>query len=323
MILVAVLSGGMVALVVSYLLHAVLLKHWRKGTLHSFTFIPLWLISWIGLGSVAFLIGSHLFVLVVRGEYGVILPLSFIVIASGVLFQIRDLMMYEDIRPFLRDTLFLRHSSGKTENIFAGVEQQKIERLALSAADKKLLKEIMSKKRIPMDQARELLELETIRAERARNVGREELALLAGGSIADITDIFKLHHIDTVPHPAFQRTFKLTIEPAHSRARARVVFNQDIRAQLDDPTQWFRFEQDLYDYIQSLYTQDWMARFKPFFSIIEVECHQQEMDSFGLPKITPFLRVEITTAILDKFADQIFIPTELENVATVTWLEGE
>ena len=66
-----------------------------------------------------------------------------------------------------------------------------------------------------------------------------------------------------------------------------------------------------------------MERFKPFYATVECECYQEETDSFGLPRRTAFLRIDLPTAVIEQYKDRVFIATELEKVATIQWLEGE
>ena len=317
-----VFFSALVALGVTYVLHALLFRTWRRGNLQKMTFFPLWLVSWYGVGGLAVSVGSLFYVMLMERVYEAVLPLAVLIVAFGVVYYVRDLANYEAIRPFIADSMFLRHSARVRDNVFAKVEQKDINAKAMTEKDKAVLRGMVTK-RTPMDRERELQELQALRTQRKAEAGKDEIGLLQAGSKAEITDLCRLHHVTDAPHPLFEQMFRMTIDPEAHALRACIVFAQSTREGLSDAKRWFRFRQDLFDFAETLYDRDWMDRFKPFYAMLELECYQEETDSFGLPRKMSFLRVDLPVNVIERFADRVFIATELEHVATITWLEGD
>lgn len=314
---------------IGYGVHWLLYPLWRTRKLHRALHVPLGIVAWgVCIGLVLPWVD---FVKVVSGfidhpnagaafEVGAFVSLAMLL---AWLYQNGDALRYEELKPFLRTSLLFRHTQRVRDNIFAIEEQKRIDGLAVSATDKKLLRDLMVKKRVPMDRARELLELDRFRAQRKAAVGKEELALLTSGRPADITDMFRLHHLDEDPQSLFGKTFRVNVDSEKGTCQACVVVDHSIRDRLNEPARWFRFRQDLFDLSEGMYHEEWMERFRPFFTVFEVECHQEETDSFGLPRRTAFLQVGIPVSVLREYKDRLFIATELDRVATMTWLEGD
>jgi len=236
-------------------------------------------------------------------------------------YQHSDLLKWNRVRPFLRESLLFRHTHRTNEDVFAKEEQQHIAALARTDEEKGYLAERARKERIPIDRQKELQELKDMRTQRKAEAGKEEIASLNNGNFAEITDICRLHQLTESPHPLFPHMFRLTIDPGPHACRAHIVFSASTRQRLSGAKQWFRFKQDLFDFAESLYYQEWMERFKQFYDMLELECYREEADSFGLPGKTSFLRVDLPTDVIEQYKDGVLIATELENMATISWLE--
>ncbi len=314
---------------IGYGIHFILLPVWHRRLLPLWSFVPLGIIAW--LACVGLLLPFKDFVTIVmfffeKPSMGMAFEVAmfmslFLLLALG--YQNSDIFRWERLKPFLQDSLFFRHTIRTKDDVFAKEEQKKIMALAKTPRERAILAERMRKEHLPLDRLKELTELEELRQHRFADAGKDEIAALQRGETAEITDMCRLFRVGSAPHPLFDRLFRMSIDPANRVCRASIVFGQSTSEHVREPRRWFRFRQDLFDFAQTVYYQDWMDRFRPFYSVLSLECYQEETDSFGLPRRTAFLRADLPTDVIEQYKDRMFIATELENVASIQWLEGD
>jgi hypothetical protein len=223
---------------------------------------------------------------------------------------------------FFRESLLFRHSARVKSNIFAQGEQNDIQRLIKTQGDVAALQSLEST-RTPIDRTKEINELRVQRKERSRNALKSAFELCAHDQQADITDFFQLTHFQNPPHPYFHKTFRVIVDPVSRMLRLHVVFDQFPKGYFGDAKRWFRFKQELFDFSENVYTREWIMQFSKFFEHVEIECHQEEEDSFGVPQRGAFLRVQIPVSVLEFYKEGVFIVTELEKQGVVTWIGDE
>lgn len=233
-----------------------------------------------------------------------------------------DVIDFERMRPFLVDAFFFRPGHRNRRDIFVQLEQKKISDVyrEQSGTELRFAAQRRTKHLSPVEA---MSELSQVRKARQEEAGKTESNLLEAGETTDIIDIVRLFTLHQRPHPAFDRTFRVVVDPAAKTCTMYTMVLGVRPDQLHDAERFFRFQQDVIDMMQVFTSQHWMNRFRPFFETLAMECYEEVKDSFDMPKKRAFLRLAIGVADLDARKNKVFIATELSRIGTVTWLEGE
>jgi hypothetical protein len=320
---------GLTIFAACYAFFYVLTPIWRRGWLPAWARYPRGLIAWILVLSLAgpiwgfggalgdFLAFPSTSTLFSMGYYMVLLLLG------GLLYSNPEAINFDSVMPHIAASLRFEPVRWMKENVFAGAEQKEIESIYKEQTGRNLqfnpLRAIRQAQTV-QDAERDLA---AGRKERQDKAGAEDLATLASGQPADITDVLRLFTMHRAPHPRIEQTFRVVIDPTVRTCHMETLFSGFRLGSVRTPDARFRFNQELVDLLQVFTSQTWLERFRPFFDTMVLTCHMDVRDSFDLPERKEFLRVTIALSHLDQHKGKIFIATELGRLGTMKWLEGE
>lgn len=319
---------GLTVFAACYAFFYMLTPIWRRGWLPAWVRFPRGLIAWILVLSLVgpiWGLGEALDVFLTFPSMSTLFSLSYylvLLLLGAWLYSNPDAINFDHVAPHIQSALRFEPVRWMKENVFAGAEQKEIENIYKEQTGRKL--EFNPLRAIRQHQTVQQAErdLASTRQERQDKAGAEDLATLALGQPADITDVLRLFTMHRSPHPRVEQTFRVVVDPATRTCRMETLFAGFRPGSLSTPDARFRFQQELVDLLQVFTSQPWLDRFRPYFDTMLLTCHVDVRDSFDLPQRQEFLRVTIALSHLDERKGKIFIATELGRLGTMEWLEG-
>ncbi len=319
---------GLTVFVACYAFFYVLTPIWRRGWLPAWTRVPRGLLAWVLVFSLAGPIwgcGEALDTFLTFPSMGTLFSFSYYIVLlllGGWLYSNPEAINFDQVIPHIQSSLRFEPVRWKRDNIFAGAEQKEIDTIYKEQTGRNLsFNPLRALRHYQTVQAAEQ-DLAQGRKERQDKAGAEDLATLASGQPADITDVLRLFTMHRSPHPRIEQTFRVVIDPTTRTCRLETLFVGFRSGSLQTPDAHFRFQQELVDLLQVFTAQPWLARFRPHFETMILACHVDVRDSFDLPERQEFLRVTIALSHLDERKGKIFIATELGRLGSMEWLEG-
>lgn len=321
--------AGLCLFAAAYAVHYLARPFWSNTSVVRLFRIPLSIVAWMGILGTFLPLKGFIEAVLIFAEYpnlgslGEAGSYAFVFILLGLLYQNSHAFDSGRILPLYVDSVLFRHSVRMKDDVFAKLETHEIISRAKGTADGATVDGLRSVKRRRVDAGKELRELDELRKQRLSGAGSEEIERLKSGSPTDITEVFQMFHMNAFPHPGFENTFRVFVDPASRRCELSVLFRDVIPEKVREANAWFRFRQEMFDVIQVFLSQEWTERFRPFFDSVSILCHQTEQDSFGVPRKRPFLRGMMPASVVEAHRNRIFIATEFERMGTIEWIEGE
>ncbi|MBI3005948.1 MAG: hypothetical protein HYY49_11135 [Ignavibacteriales bacterium] len=242
-------------------------------------------------------------------------------IVAKVLIDYPEILDYARVQPFLLASLKFEHYTRKRDDIFEELDKHVIAQIHREQTGKEIPAGKPQRKFIPhTDPEQALREVERLRAQPLRSVHlKAELDQLKAGEVTDITDTFKLNAAKHPTHDFYQLASEVKITPVEKLLSFKLVFPNVNSQTAFDADRVFRLKQGIYDLLQALRSEIWLKPYQEYFSNLRVVCHRTDTDTFGLPIEKPFFSVEIAVAELVQREGKLFVATELDKIATVTF----
>ncbi|MGB2867250.1 MAG: hypothetical protein WBD36_02265 [Bacteroidota bacterium] len=244
---------------------------------------------------------------------------------AKVLVDHTEILDYDRVQPFLFASLKFQRYGASRENIFAKLEQQEIKAIYKEQTGKDLTFEPQGKKQFrEMSEAEARRELAEARKINPRSIHlKAEIDQLLQGKTTDITEAFKINVMKLARHRLYEECSDVAIDPETKTMRFKIRFPELTSGVELTRERMFRIYQDLYDALQSLNMEHWMAPYHEFIESYSITCHRVEMDGFDMSQEIPFMTMEIATSELRSREKTIFIASELAKIATITMTEGK
>jgi len=245
-------------------------------------------------------------------------------IVGKVLIDNPEILDYARMQPFLLASLKFEHYTRKRDDIFVELDKHMIRQIHKEQTGTELREEQQKKKFIPhTDPQQALKEIEQLRAKPLRSVHfQDELSRLNKGETVEVVDTFKLNAVKRTSHDFYPNVSEMAIRPAEKLLMLKLTMPEVTPETQFNADRTFRMKQNIYDFLQALNTEQWLAPYSKFFDKIHITCHRTDTDTFGLPIQTPFLSVGIATSELRQREGKFFVATELDKIATVSFLSS-
>jgi hypothetical protein len=233
-----------------------------------------------------------------------------------------EILDYARVKPLIVESLLFRKYDLRREDIFVELDKHNVKKVYQETTGKAFPKEMEKKmKPIPhMDPEEALKELERVRAMPLRSVHLEDqLGQLKAGEVTDISDSFKLNAMKHKTHDFYELASEMKIAPQAKLLSFKIIFPLVTAQTTFDADRIYRLKQGIYDLFQALRSEVWLKPYAEYFSNLKVVCYRTDTDTFGLPTEQPFFSVEIALSELRQREGKLFVATELDKIATVTF----
>jgi hypothetical protein len=151
----------------------------------------------------------------------------------------------------------------------------------------------------------------------------EELAMLKSGTVADLSDGWKVYAFDRASHDLYGEMSGLSIDPHARTLHFRLNIPDASESALRAPLYVYRLKQDLYQLFQVLNTDPWLAWYNDFFERMHVVCYGIEPDAFGHTQLYAFMKIVVARAELHRREGQFFNAADLDKICTLTFNNGK
>jgi hypothetical protein len=151
----------------------------------------------------------------------------------------------------------------------------------------------------------------------------EEVQQLKTGHVVHLTDPWKIYNFNQTLHEFYTEMFELEIDPATRTFQFRLNIHAATETALRDPMFVFELKQDLYQLLQVLNTDPWLAWYSEFFDHIVVVCFGNESDAFGNMQMYPILRIDIVRSQLTDREGKFFNAADLQTICAFTFANGK
>ena len=233
-----------------------------------------------------------------------------------------EILDYDHVKPFIMDSMQFRGYERRRDDIFEELDKHTIKKVFQETTGKEFPKGMEKKiKPIPhMEPEEALKELERVRAIPLRSVHlQDQLGQLKAGEVADISDSFKLNAVKRKTHDFYELASEMKIAPQQKLLSFKIIFPLVTAQTTFDADRIYRLKQGIYDLFQALRSEDWLKPYAESFSNLKVVCYRTDTDTFGLPTEQPFFSVEIALSELTQREGKLFVATDLDKIATVTF----
>lgn len=331
-----ILIPSAIAFAVSYFLLRSFKTQWEKGKLARPMRFPLGVLAWVvvlSFGAVAYGLAQPVIELFVSPSNGVAFQIVGYALAVTVLWKYSagnpELFDFPHMKLFIKESLAFDDPSRRRNEVFQDLEKHEIQRVYREVTGRdpladhgetdrrlgKTLKSVTGREfredgRARMDQR----EVGKLLAQPVESPAlAEELRQLEQGSIVDIADSWKINSMKCPPHDWHKFVSEARIDPkkrilgldlrSETFQQSRLMGNEDL----------YRFKQDLYDFFQALYQQDWMKPYLKYASVITCRCCNLSVDAFEGQTIVPLLQVEISLDLLQGYSNKFFNVGEMRS----------
>jgi hypothetical protein len=316
------------ALVLSFLiLRRISLKHdeTRFSGVESF-FVGL--LAWVFLFSVSGwgFLGLYLtYLLLSERVLSAIFGLMFIGMASGFALQANEVLDTSTVVQFLRRALVFRPTKPHSLIFEEELDKKRVRDIHAETSDKAFptmggQKQPLSKEELQRFQK----DLASPKERPPRSMRfEEEVQQLKTGHVAHLTDPWKIYNFSQTLHEFYTEMFELEIDPATRTLQFRLNIHAATETALRDPMFVFELKQDLYQLLQLLNTDPWLAWYSEFFDHIVVVCFGNQSDAFGNMQMYPIMRVDIVRSQLTDREGKFFNAADLHTICAFTFANGK
>jgi len=233
---------------------------------------------------------------------------SSLITAFGIPFFLRSRSEFglDDTQDYIKEAIQFRRSGQRRLDLISLMQQRQRRRRKLVAGNNP---ESLQRARLQANLSK-VKELDA------------QLALLREGTTIDISEIWymqpKMHSL----HPFYEKVQEARIEPNRKRFSIFIDFPEFNEIQFKDEMVVLRFNRQVYDFFQSLYSESWLKPYAPFFESYFLMCRAKRMNKDQSEVFYPFIKVGILVSELRKLEGFYFNPRKLSEIATVAFNQG-
>ncbi|MEK6755668.1 MAG: hypothetical protein AABZ02_05910 [Bacteroidota bacterium] len=286
------------------------------------------LLSWLFILSCAGWVLLTLFLLydlLVRGTLGNMFILMFIGLASGLVFQFKEVLDVVTVWDFFKTALSFRPYAPQPLHFGEELDKKNIRDVYRKTSNKPFPTVRKEKPLLTEEEVARLRQEVPALADRPTQSARlkEELQQLKAGQTVDISDQWKIYTFERSSHDFYERISRLTIDPAPRTLSFRLDIQNATEHYLQDSVFVFQLKQDLYQLLQVLNTDPWLKPYSNFCDHIAATCYGIEADSFGLVQHYPFLHISVARKELFQREGEFFNAADLHKISSLTFNNGK
>ncbi len=223
-------------------------------------------------------------------------------------------------RAFFVQALQFRGEYVVRKDLFVELEKKKVAEIHREQTGRDL---VMEKERKEIDPEAVRRELLALRSKPFRTVGFDaEMSRLASGESVDISDSWNMQSSRSGAHAWYGHISGARITPAEGVLSFRVDFPgmaEDHFLRAGAP---FRFKQEVYDFLQILAGEPWLAPYLIHARTISFTCCRNSYDEYGRMETFPFFGISVRVSEIRKRGGEFFDIGKLDKIAVVAFEGG-
>lgn len=286
------------------------------------------MVSWVFILSAAvwLLLPLYLiYAMLAMRSLGAIVPLMFIIVATGLAFRIKETLDSTTVLHFVRESAFFRPIRPQNMHIQEELDKKQIRDVHRETSDRPFPtvgkpKRLLTEKEI--HQYKQEMTTARQRPIRSRRYD-EEIASLKSGAMTNLADTWKVYTFDHKLHDFYTEMSQLQIDPNARALQFKLNVPDATERALQDPMSVYQLKQELYHLFSVLHTDPWLTWYSEFFDRITTVCYGIEPDSFGHAQLYPFMKIDIASSELRQREGKFFNAAELHKISTLTFNNGK
>jgi len=299
----------------------------REGEESPTQVFLLGLVSWFFLLSAGawIVFGFYLVFELFNRDIGAMYTLVFYVMITAITFFSNETLDSGAVLFHIRQSAFFRPLRPKTMIVQEELDKKKIRDVHKETSDKPF-PTIGKNKRVLTDAeaAQFRQQMQAASARPARSIHYDaELKALKSGSTTVLADPWKVYTFNHKLNELYDEMSGLSLNPQTRLLHFRLNIPGATAMAVKDPLFLFPLKQDLYQLLQVLNTDPWLAWYNEFFDRMSATCFGIESDSFGHVQMYPFLKIEISRAQLTQREGKFFNAADLHTISTLTFDNGK
>jgi len=285
------------------------------------------LLAWIFLLSLSgwgFLSLYLIYLLLSEKVLGAIFGLIFMTMASGFTFAANEVLDTSTVVQFVRRALVFRPTKPHSIIFDEELDKKRVRDIHAETSGRAFPTMGTQKRPLTKEEVQRFQQALIAPKERPPRSTRfeEEVQLLETGHLAHITDPWKIYNFSQTPHDLYAEMYELEIDPKTRTFQFRLNVHNATEMALQDTMFVFELKQDLYQLLQVLNTDPWLAWYSEFFDHIVVVCFGNESDAFGHMQMYPILRIDIVRSQLTDREGKFFNAADLHTICAFTFANG-
>ena len=266
-----------------------------------------------------------LYVLFVVGNLNAIMQLLFVILMTGVSYQINESIDGATVLHFIRESAFFRPARPQYMHIQEELDKHRIREVHRETSDKPFptagkQKRLLTEKEI--HQYKQELTAANKRPPRSHRY-EEELMALKAGEMTSIADAWKVYTFDHSLHDFYPEMSQLQIGPDTRTLQFDLNIPRATEQALRDPQFLYQIKQEFYHLLSVLHTDPWLAWYSEFLDRFTATCYGIESDSFGHTQLYPFLKIDIARQELQQREGKFFNAADLHKISSLTFNNGK
>ncbi|MGD1043836.1 MAG: hypothetical protein ABR936_00760 [Bacteroidota bacterium] len=237
-----------------------------------------------------------------------VLIFSILLTSFGIPFFIRSRSEFgiDDTQDYIKEAIQFRRSGQRRLDLISLMQQRK----------KRRRQPVAGKDHESIQRARLQANLSKVKELDA------QLALLREGTTIDISEIWYLQPKIHSLHPFYEKVKEARIEPTRKRFSIFIDFPEFNETHFKDEMVVLRFNRQVYDFFQSMYSESWLKPYAPFFESYFLMCRATRVNKDSTEVFYPFMKVGILVSELRKLEGFYFNPRKLSEIAAVAFNHG-
>lgn len=286
------------------------------------------MLTWIFLLSVAswiVLTFYLVYALLAERALGSLFGLMFIGMATGFAIQANEVFDASTVMQFVRRAALFRPTKPHSVLLAEELDKKNIRDIHKETSNKPFPVLGTQKRLLTEDEVQQYRKEMLAAKDRLTRSIRfdEEIQKLKAGHIVHITDPWKIYTFSHVFHDLYAEMHELQIDPQTRTLQFRLNIQEATEAALQDPIYVYQLKQDLYQLLQVLNTDPWLASYSEFYDHFVAICFGIEPDAFGHSQMYPFLRIDIVRSQLSQREGKFVNAADLHTISALTFNNGK
>jgi hypothetical protein len=266
-----------------------------------------------------------IYLLLVEGVLGAVMPLALFAIATGFAFQLNETLDSATVLHYVHESALFHPIKPHYMHIQEELDKKTIRDVHRETSDKPFPTAGKQKRLLTEKEAREYKGQMSAARERpikSRHFN-EEIASLKSGATTSLADGWKVYTFDHKLHDFYVEMSRLRIDPGIRALQFNLTIPNATEGASQDPMYLYQLKQELYHLFSVLHTDLWLAPYSEHFDRISTVCYGIEPDSFGVAQLYPFMRLEIPSSELHRLEGKFFNAADLHTISTLIFNNGK
>ncbi len=304
---------------------------WEKELAPGWSTVVAGILSWCSLLSLGVMVYGFFVPIVgmfTKPDMSQGYELSFLVLGVAALAKLNavqpEFLDLAHMIPFIRRELLFQNIAGKRLHLGEELDKFEVRKVYKDVTGKELVveeKPVPRFQRSPKDLEREVTLLQGRKIVTPHLQG--ELNALGRGETTEISDSWKINAMRTSAHSFYQKVNYVQVDPVRRTISFSLEFGEMDIEPLRLNQGLVGFYQELYEFLQAMYTEGAMKPYQSYYETISLTCLRTILDGFSGATAITFFSLSLPTKELKIREGKFFNPTELPRIASVQFNQGE